>query len=289
MKFTLNPGPLHWLEWGDDRNPRIVFLHGFMGSSQDWEKIINDLAQDYHCLAVDLPGHGQSLGLEPAQYTMPGTAQLLQEALVQQLSPQRHFANLLVGYSMGGRLALYLSLSFPQSFPQAQIISGSPGLSDFKARKARRDIDLLRCTEIRDDLKVFLRKWYRQPLFESLWKTSAQDILIEQRLRNNPEELGKSLKYLGLGSQPSLWGKLPNSASKLHQIAGELDPKFVSISQEMANCYPALDLRVLPNVGHNIPLENPTAMVAEIRRIMEGQSDDHKPRAMGEKTSQSQP
>ena len=289
MTFTLNPGPLHWRDWGDCHNPRIIFLHGFMGSSLDWDRIIDNLAQDYHCLAVDLPGHGKSLGLEPLQYTMAGTAQLLQKALKQQLSPQRHLADLLVGYSMGGRLALYLGLSFPQSFPQVQIISGSPGLSDFKARKARRDIDLLRCTEIRDDLKVFLRKWYRQPLFESLWKTSAQDVLIEQRLRNNPEELGKSLKYLGLGSQPSLWGKLPNSASKLHQIAGELDPKFVAISREMANCYPALDLRVLPNVGHNIPLENPIATVAEIRRTMKGRSDEHKSRAMGEDIGQSQP
>ena len=272
MIFALNPGPLHWLERGDHRNPRIVFFHGFMGSSQDWEVIIDDLAADFHCLAVDLPGHGKSLGLKPAQYTMAGTAQLLQEALTQQLNPQPYFTDLLVGYSMGGRLALYLGLSFPQSFPQAQIISGSPGLASPEARKARQDIDLGRSREIKENLKVFLRLWYQQPLFASLWKTFEIDTLIELRLRNNPEELGKSLKYLGLGAQPSLWEKLPFSKAKLHQIVGELDPKFVAIAQAMANCYPELNFRILPNVGHNIPLENPRAMVAEIRRVMESQA-----------------
>ncbi len=269
MTFALNPGPLRWLERGDYHNPRIVFLHGFMGSSHDWEGIIDDLASNYHCLAVDLPGHGESLGLEPRQYSMRGTAQLLQEALKQQLNPQPDCANLVVGYSMGGRLALYLSLGFPQSFPQVQIISGSPGLADSEERKARRALDLIRCTGIKEDLKVFLSFWYKQPLFASLWKTSVKDDLINHRLRNNPEELCRSLKYLGLGSQPSLWEKLSHSSSKLHQLAGELDPKFVAIAQKMVHCNPDLNLRILTGVGHNIPLENPTAMVAEIRRIMQ--------------------
>lgn len=263
-----HPAPLHWVERGDRQNPRIVFLHGFMGSSQDWERIIEELASDYHCIAIDLPGHGKSLGLQAEHYTMAGTAALIQETLQTQLNPQSSLTDLLVGYSMGGRLAIYLSLSFPQSFPQAQIISGSPGLRTMEERKQRQGKDLNRCNEIICDLKVFLRLWYKQPLFESLWKTSDLDTLIKQRLRNNSEELCRSLKGMGLGAQPNLWDKLHHSQAKLHQIAGELDPKFVRITQEMAKCCPSLAWKVLPGVGHNIPLENPAAMVAEIQQVM---------------------
>lgn len=273
MTFALTSSPLHWQQWGNPRHPRLIFLHGFMGSNNDWEKIIANLASDYHCLAPDLPGHGQSLGLEPAQYAMAGTAQLLMAALPPQQSSGRgafqNRADLVVGYSMGGRLALYLSLSFPQSFPQAKIISGSPGLASSESRESRRAMDLIRCNEIRSNLKVFLRFWYEQPLFRSLWKTSLPETLIEQRLSNNPEELCRSLKYLGLGAQPNLWQKLPHSEAKLHQIAGELDPKFVQITHQMADCYPELNWKILPEVGHNIPLENPSAIVSEIRQVMQ--------------------
>jgi 2-succinyl-6-hydroxy-2,4-cyclohexadiene-1-carboxylate synthase len=201
-------------------------------------------------------------------YSMAGTAQLIQDALQQGIKPQLPLADLLVGYSMGGRLALYLGLRFPQSFPQAQIISGSPGLMNQKERKSRQEEDLNRCREIKSNLKVFLSLWYQQPLFASLWKTSAVEAMLAQRLRNNPDEICLSLEHLGLGSQPSLWEELPNSQANLHQIVGELDSKFVAIAQEMRRWNPNLDLRVIPDVGHNIPLENPASIVAEIRRVM---------------------
>ncbi len=269
MKFDVNPGPLHWIERGDRLNPRIVFLHGFMGSSQDWVGIMDCLASDYHCLAFDLPGHGKSLGLKPAQYSMAGSANLIIEALTPPERPNSQLADLLVGYSMGGRLTLYLTLRFPQSFPQAQMISGSPGLKMEKDREARRAIDLIRCKKIENDLKSFLRFWYKQPLFASLWKTSLPERLIEQRLSNNPDELCRSLKYLGLGSQPNLWPELSSTASNLHQLAGELDPKFVAISKEMARCNSNIESRTLPDLGHNIPLEDFRVTVVEIRRLME--------------------
>ncbi len=262
-------GALHWIERGDRHSPRIVFLHGFMGSSLDWLGIMEALAPDYHCLAVDLPGHGRSLGLDATQYTMEGSAALIHQALAPSDSSSAQRADLLVGYSMGGRLALFLALRFPQSFPQAQIISGSPGLLTKKEREARRALDLIRCKKIKKDLKFFLRDWYEQPLFASLWKTSLVESLIEQRLRNNPDEICYSLKSMGLGSQPNLWQELTSTASKLHYVAGALDSKFVSISQKMAQCNTDFELRVLRGLGHNITLEDSSVTVTEIRRLME--------------------
>jgi len=272
MTFALNPGPLHWIERGDHRNPRIVFLHGFMGSNQDWEEIMEELAPDYHCLAMDLPGHGRSLGLNLEAYEMAGTAQLIHAALAQPSDSRLNSADLIVGYSMGGRLSLFLSLRFPQSFPQAQIISGSPGLAAPEAQEARRALDLARCIESKENFNSFLRKWYKQPLFNTLWKTFDPNILIQQRLRNIPEELCRSLKYLGLGAQPNLWRELACSEAKLHQIVGELDPKFVEISRQMVACNPKLGLTIVPGVSHNIPYENPNVIVQKIRHGLEHDS-----------------
>ena len=77
-----------------------------MGSSEDWRKTAAALDGRYRCLAVDLPGHGASLGLAPQVYTIEGATRTLLD-LLDELEIERPA---IIGYSMGGRLALYLAL-----------------------------------------------------------------------------------------------------------------------------------------------------------------------------------
>src|SRR3712207_4582359 len=103
-------GPVTELSYtvsGEPHRPAILFLHGFMGSGADWAHTISALDERSYCVAPDLPGHGSSLGMpHPGAYTIEGAAQALL-TLLDELEIERP---LIVGYSMGGRLALYLAL-----------------------------------------------------------------------------------------------------------------------------------------------------------------------------------
>jgi 2-succinyl-6-hydroxy-2,4-cyclohexadiene-1-carboxylate synthase len=93
-------GPNHLLS-GDPGGPAVLFLHGFMGSAEDWVETVAELKERYYCLAVDLPGHGSSLGLAyPDSYTIEGAAR----AVCDLLDSLGISAPVLAGYSMGGRL-----------------------------------------------------------------------------------------------------------------------------------------------------------------------------------------
>lgn len=255
----------HAIARGDPRQPTVLLLHGFMGSGEDWLPVMDALAADYYSLALDLPGHGRTRLDHPPHYAMEATAQ----AIVDWINEYHPKIDLIVGYSMGGRLALYLALAFPHCFPQAVLISASPGLISAKARKTRRSLDLERSQQILKNFKDFLRLWYRQPLFASLWKTNALPALQQRRLRNNPEGLAYSLQYLGLGSQPSLWQELSCHGRSLTLIAGELDPKFGAIAAAMGRCCPTAEVVIIAGAGHNIPLEKGQQIVTELRRILQ--------------------
>ena len=47
-------------QFGDPKNPTLLFTHGFMGDADDWDLIISKLTNQYFCISIDLPGHGQS-------------------------------------------------------------------------------------------------------------------------------------------------------------------------------------------------------------------------------------
>jgi 2-succinyl-6-hydroxy-2,4-cyclohexadiene-1-carboxylate synthase len=176
----------------------------------------------------------------------------------------------LSGYSMGGRLALYLALRHPDRCAGLFLESTSPGLEHAGERDARRVDDEQRATRLEGgDLQGFLHDWYRQRLFAPLARD--EDLLrrtIEERLRNDPAEFAKSLRGMGTGSQPSLWGELPGLRVPALAVAGDLDEKFVGISHRMASLSPSIRAAVVPGAGHNVHAEAPTAYLSSLEGLL---------------------
>ncbi len=85
----------------------LVFLHGFLGNSADWEAVLSYLP-DCPCFGVDLPGHGSSPFSTTFDFDPP--------------APKFH----LIGYSMGGRLALQYALRYPDRIAGLAIASRTP-------------------------------------------------------------------------------------------------------------------------------------------------------------------
>jgi len=248
--------------------PVVLFLHGFMGSSADWQNVIGAIRDRALCIAPDLPGHGTSLGLTPdTSYTVEGAAR----AVVNTLDELEVGCPVIVGYSMGGRLALYLSLRYPERCAGLFLESASPGLESEEERTARRAADEEKAKRLESgDFEKFLGDWYRQPLFAPL--EEDEGLLrrtIESRRRNDPLELARSLRGMGTGSQPSLWGELESLAVPALAVAGGLDGKYAGISSRMARISPRIEPVVIPGVGHNVRAEAPAEYAALLLRFLD--------------------
>jgi 2-succinyl-6-hydroxy-2,4-cyclohexadiene-1-carboxylate synthase len=252
---------------GSPDYPGVLFLHGFMGSSADWQGVVAAIGERAFCIAPDLPGHGASLRLTPDAHTMEEAAW----AVVRTLDELEVERPAIVGYSMGGRLALYLALRYPERCAGLFLESASPGLESEEERMARRaaDEEKAKWLEV-GDFDAFLRDWYRPPLFESLAKDEGLlRQIIEARRRNDPVELARSLRGMGTGSQPSLWGELGGLAAPALAVAGGLDGKYTKISSRMASISPRVDTVVIPGVGHNVHDEAPAEYAALLGRFLD--------------------
>ncbi|MEM1369815.1 MAG: 2-succinyl-6-hydroxy-2,4-cyclohexadiene-1-carboxylate synthase [Cyanobacteria bacterium P01_H01_bin.15] len=261
-----NQYEFHVQTYGKQTHPPLVFLHGFMGSGQDFTDAIANLVGKYFCVTVDLPGHGLTKvwGDETA-YRMENTGAAL-IGLLQTLNLEK--CNL-VGYSMGGRLALYLALIFPDYFNRVCLESASPGLqtAEQRDRRVQHDLELAKKLETQG-FETFVHQWYAQPLFASARQHSSFAQMISRRLGNNPLNLAMSLRNLGTGVQPNLWQKLSRLALPMLLLTGERDLKFVTLNRQMSAHSGQMRLETAPKCGHNIHLENVALFVQKLNRFL---------------------
>ena len=116
-------------------NTPIVWLHGFMGSHKDWLPITSQI--DHNSICIDLPGHGSANHLR-SNNGFEGVMTYVVNALEKRNITRCH----IVGYSMGGRLAMMLVTRFPKLFNKVVIESAHPGIISSKERENRYQQDI---------------------------------------------------------------------------------------------------------------------------------------------------
>lgn len=269
-------GPmLQYYTYGTPEHPTLCFLHGFMGRSSDWSKIVETLSEDYFCVTVDLPGHGNSLSCPAHSYSMEGTA----KALVEVFDDLEIERCTLIGYSMGGRVALYVSLTHSSRIARLVLESTSPGLKTEEEREGRRQVDNERARRIEQDLHSFLQDWYRQPLFASLSKHDLVEEMVATRRTNDSSELARALRGLSPGEQPSLWEHLEKVDLSTLVLTGALDSKYKAITKETAACIGSARRVLVSRAGHNVHAERPHRYLEVLVRFLEQTSTDGAPRS----------
>lgn len=238
------------------REPRYpVLLHGFTGSSASWgDAVVDGLSSaGLFPVLVDLPGHGRDAGhSEPSEFTL--------EATLDRIAGVDAWPADLVGYSMGGRIALHFAASFPQHVGRLVLESASPGLPTEAERAARRSADEALAGLIPlQGVEAFVDAWESQPIFESRMRLPAEVVARQRelRLRNDPASLAAALVGLGTGALPSLWDKLPDISAPTLLVVGELDAKFVDVAERMSSALPNARVEVVPGSGHTVHLERP--------------------------------
>lgn len=242
----------------DARQHTLVLLHGFTGSAVNWADICTRLEKPGRGLiALDMLGHGQSdAPAEAARYSIEHCREDMQ-AVLEALGVRRGEA-VLLGYSMGGRIALYAALS---GFFRALILeSASPGLADPVERAQRQQRDDALAARIESaGVEAFVDGWEQLPLFASQQNlpAEARAALRRQRLTNRASGLANSLRGVGTGVQPALHEQLSLLTVPTLLLAGELDGKFCQIARQMAARIPQVSLQIVRGAGHTIHLEQP--------------------------------
>jgi 2-succinyl-6-hydroxy-2,4-cyclohexadiene-1-carboxylate synthase len=252
----------------DGAGPPLLLLHGFTGSGSSWADLSARLAPARRTIAVDLIGHGQSdAPAEPGRYRMEHCVEDLL-ALLDALDIQR---TELLGYSMGGRVALQLAAAAPDRIRALVLESSSPGLADPPERQARVAADEALADSIeREGLAAFVERWEQLPLFASqaTLPAAVRERQRAQRLQNSPAGLANSLRGMGTGRQSSLWPRLPELRLPALLIAGELDAKYCAIARQMAAALPNARLAIVPGAGHAVHLERPEGFAALVQQFL---------------------
>jgi len=242
--------------------PPVLLLHGFTGSTRTLDGVAAGLrAAGFATIAADLLGHGRSdAPRDPARYALARCASDLGRVLDAAGAPRAA----VLGYSMGGRIALGLAALRPARVRALVAIGASAGLADPAERAARRAADEALADAIeRDGVAAFVERWMALPLFASQARLGAAALAAAraQRLACRAEGLAASLRGIGAGAQPPLHGALAAIRAPALFVAGAEDAKFRAIAEDLARHAPRARFASIPDAGHAAHLENPAGFL----------------------------
>ena len=248
---------LHALaERGQPGHPWLVFLHGFSGDCREW-LTVGQAFGAYSRLYIDLPGHGGSAKI--AANSLAEVSHLIEKTL----NSYNILKYWLVGYSLGGRVAMYFACQPREGLCGLVVEGGHPGLADENQRLLRRRNDAAWAERFRrEPLTQVFADWYQQPVFASL-NAAQRATLVALRSRNNGEALAAMLQTSSLAEQPDLRASLRAREFSFHYLCGERDGKFRAIADELS-----ATTHVINHAGHNAHRENPDAVVACLAQFL---------------------
>jgi len=236
--------------------PTLVLLHGFLGSANDWSALIEQLP-DCDCIALDLPGHGHAH--EQRLSRMADFSLWLNQQLQQRNISNYH----LLGYSLGGRLALQFAATQPAGLQSLVLENAHPGLSSIDERKTRASADACWARRFyREQLTEVLAAWYQQPVFADLNLTERAQ-LIAERSQNSAAQLAHMLCCCSLAKQADLQPWLHTASLPMLYLCGEQDLKFQAIGAQLATHSTSVTQKMLAG-GHNLHRANPESMATAI-------------------------
>ncbi|HET6991886.1 MAG TPA: alpha/beta hydrolase [Bacteroidia bacterium] len=114
--------------------PVLFFVHGLGLSSVMWKYAVNNLVSDYRCIAIDLPGHGDSWE-QRGNFSMTFYAQVLRSVIEEMKLPEIT----LIGHSMGGQISVIASLQMPAIVSRLVLVSAA-GVETFTNEEAEKII-----------------------------------------------------------------------------------------------------------------------------------------------------
>lgn len=236
--------------------PWLVFLHGFSGDCREWQAVGQRFAA-WPRLYLDLPGHGGS-----REVAVSGFADVCQQ-LQQTLAHHQVQDYWLIGYSLGGRIAMVFASQPRHGLRGLVVEGGHPGLQDDHQRHQRYQADSAWAARFRQQpLAEVFADWYQQPVFASL-SASQRQALVTLRSHNSGENLAAMLEATSLAVQPDLRAALHTRRYAFHYLCGEYDAKFRALASDTG-----ATTHIIDHAGHNAHRENPAAVAACLAQLL---------------------
>lgn len=258
----------------------IVLLHGFAQSAAAWDEVARDLAHDRTVYALDLIGHGSSdRPANPQTYAPEAQAQAVL-AFLHSVAADEGARPVVIGYSMGGRVALMAATLDPDAFAanaSALILEGAglgPATSDEREQAAARDA--ANAGRLRTEgVSAFMDAWERLPLFATQCDLPAitRERQRAARLNNDAEALARTFEHAGQHAMPSreqtcaALVALSAQGFPVLYLAGGRDEKYRALASRLA-ADALCETRTLDSAGHNTHLEAPTAFVRKVNAFL---------------------
>lgn len=234
--------------------PDLVALHGFTQRGSAFEELGRALGSPIE--APDLPGHGEE-PVEDWNAVVDGIAARL---------GARPAPPILLGYSMGGRLALGVAVRHPDAVAGLVVVSAGPGIASPAARARRREEDEVLARRLEErGVEPFLDEWLSAPMFAGLAARGERWQAADRARRggNSARGLAAALRRLGQGVMPDLRSDLGVIPVPVLLMTGERDLRYGELAVEMAGLLREARCVVVAGAHHPVVGERPEA-VAEL-------------------------
>jgi 2-succinyl-6-hydroxy-2,4-cyclohexadiene-1-carboxylate synthase len=219
--------------------PQVVFLPGFMQHADAWSPVAAAVGERYPSKIVDF-----------STWTFDGRLDEIDAATAP--------GDVLVGYSMGGRLALHAALRSPERYAGLAMVGVSAGIEDPAEGAARVQADEELAAWIEShSIEDVVARWEHNLVF-----ASQSPALIEAqrpgRLAHTPTNLAMLLRSAGQGAMVPVWERLGELQMPVLALAGENDSKYWEAAQRMrASAEARIQAGSVPGAGHAAHLERP--------------------------------
>lgn len=235
-------------------------LHGAVGMAADWRGFAKAAAErGIGTRAVDL---WRFLQCDPMP--MPHFGKVLNADALGQVF--RGNGRALLGYSMGGRLALHALLAGEHPWQAAVIVAADPGIEENAARIVRRTADTGWATRaLAGDWRDFLAAWGAQP---TLAGALIRDPQATGGLITRRREIARSFVDWSLGAQLPLWDRLREIEIPVLWIVGENDLKFRALGERAVSLIPNGHLMIGSGSGHRVPWDAPEWFAEQVTSFL---------------------
>ncbi|HEX8074097.1 MAG TPA: alpha/beta fold hydrolase [Thermoleophilaceae bacterium] len=230
--------------------PAVIFVPGFMQRGDAWSPVGELVAERYPSAYLDFRTHSFEARLgELREAARPGSA--------------------VVGYSMGGRLALHLAVREPERLAALVTVGASPGIDDPEERRRRAaDDERLAAWMEYSSIDEVVDRWEKLPVFAG---QSAELVEAQRpgRLDHDPRLLATLLRSAGQGALPGIWDELRRLPTPVLALAGEHDERYVAAARRIALLAPRGDALPVMGAGHAAHLERPEAVAGLVLEFLD--------------------
>ena len=166
--------------------------------------------------------------------------------------------SILLGYSLGGRLALHACLSRPDLWKSAIVVGADPGLESEEEKKLQLDRDRKWAERLkREPLEKLVNEWDAQPVFCGIGNQAPRNLG-----EMDPDRLSQQFEFFSKGLQQNLVPKLAElKRPPVLFVSGEKDQKYLGIGERLAKSSSVINVQVIADAGHRVPWENPESFV----------------------------